>query len=88
MSFHSVYANGRSICNKSGNGKSAAAFPDVCWTPPQSSPIPVPYPNTAYARDLTKGTKTVFIKGTEVAKTMGVTDLALAELMQYKASLC
>ena len=68
MSFHQVYANGRSICSKSGTGKSAAAFPDVCWTPPQSTPVPIPYPNTAYASDLTNGTKTVFIQGAEVAK--------------------
>lgn len=66
--FHHVYANSRSICCKAGDGASKAAFPDTCWTPPQPSPAPIPYANTAYASDLTNGTKTVFIQGSEIAK--------------------
>ncbi|MEZ4302597.1 MAG: PAAR-like domain-containing protein [Polyangiaceae bacterium] len=68
MSFHNVYANDRSISCKAGIGSSRAAFPDPCWTPPQTSPVVVPYPNTAHTKDLTEGSKTVFIQGTEVAK--------------------
>src|SRR5579864_678090 len=65
-----VFANDREICSKAADGKSMAAFPDVCWSPPPPpiGPVPIPYPNTAYARDLTNGTKTVFICGTEVCK--------------------
>lgn len=63
-----VYANDRSICCKAGPGASYAASPDTCWTPPQPGPVPIPYPNTSYSTDLTNGTKTVFIEGTEVAK--------------------
>jgi len=65
-----VYANGREICSKAADGKSAAAFPDVCWSPPgpPAGPVPLPYPNTAFAKDLANGTATVFICGTPVAR--------------------
>ena len=63
-----VYANGREIACKAASGKSICAFPDVCLTPPPppAGPIPVPYPNTAYASDTTKGSKTVMITDLEV----------------------
>ena len=63
-----VYANGMEIACKAAAGKSVAAFPDTCLTPPPppAGPIPVPYPNTAYASDTTKGTTTVMISGQEV----------------------
>ncbi len=65
-----VYANDREICSKAADGKSMAAFPDVCWSPPAppAGPVQIPYPNTAFASDLTNGTKTVFICNTEVAQ--------------------
>lgn len=63
-----VYANARSIACKAGPGLSPAAFPDVCWTPPQPAPIPIPYPNTSFSVDLANGTRTVFIHGTEIAR--------------------
>lgn len=66
--FHNVYANDRSICCKAGEGSSKAASPDTCWTPPQPSPVPIPYANSAFAKDLTNGTKTVSIQGSEVCK--------------------
>ncbi len=62
-----VYANGREVCSKAADGVSRAAFPDVCMSPPAPG-VPVPYPNTAFARDLANGTKAVFICGTEVAQ--------------------
>ena len=63
-----VYANGDEIACKAGSGKVIAGFPDVCLTPPPppAGPIPVPYPNTAYARDTQNGSKTVMIEGQEV----------------------
>jgi hypothetical protein len=63
-----VYANGMSIACKAADGKSAAASPDVCMSPPTPPgvPVPVPYPNTAMASDTTDGSKTVQINGQEV----------------------
>lgn len=65
-----VYANGMSIACKAADGKTIAAFPDVCFTPPitPATPpgVPIPYPNTAMASDTDKGSKTVQISGQEV----------------------
>jgi hypothetical protein len=65
-----VYANGMSIACKAADGKSIAAFPDVCFTPPltPATPpgVPIPYPNTGMASDTTDGSKTVQIGGQEV----------------------
>ncbi|HEY7636890.1 MAG TPA: DUF4150 domain-containing protein [Gemmatimonadales bacterium] len=65
-----VFANGREIACKAGSGKSVAAFPDVCFTPPltPATPpgVPIPYPNTGFESDTTQGSKTVKISGKEV----------------------
>lgn len=63
-----VFANGDEIACKAGGGKVIAAFPDVCLTPPPppAGPIPVPYPNTSFSKDMKEGSKTVTIKGEEV----------------------
>ena len=63
-----VYANGREIACKAASGKTVAAFPDTCLSPPSSpaGPVPIPYPNTAYASDTTNGSTTVMISGKEV----------------------
>jgi 5-methylcytosine-specific restriction endonuclease McrA len=65
-----VYANGMSIACKAADGKTVAAFPDVCFTPPltPATPpgVPIPYPNTGFASDTTNGSKTVQISGQEV----------------------
>ena len=65
-----VYANGMSIACKAASGKSIAAMPDVCFTPPltPATPpgVPIPYPNTGMASDTTDGSKTVQIGGQEV----------------------
>lgn len=63
-----VFANGNAIACKSGDGKVIAALPDVCLTPPPppAGPIPVPYPNTSFSRDMQNGSKTVKINGSEV----------------------
>jgi len=46
------------------------AFPDVCFTPPQTPAtppgVPIPYPNTGMASDATSGSKQVKISGKEV----------------------
>lgn len=65
-----VFANGREISCKAGSGKSIAAFPDVCMTPPENPATPpgtpVPYPNTGMASDTTSGSKKVKISNKEV----------------------
>jgi hypothetical protein len=65
-----VFANGREISCKKADGKSICAFPDVCFTPPEcpATPpgIPIPYPNTGFAKDTTKGSKKVKISGKEI----------------------
>ncbi len=38
-----VYANNMEISCKAASGKSIAAFPDVCFTPPQAPPTPLGY---------------------------------------------
>ena len=61
-----VYANGMSIACKVASGKTIAAFPDVCLSPPAPPIPPIPYPNTAAASDTSDGSKTVQIGGEEV----------------------
>jgi hypothetical protein len=63
-----VYANGNAIACKAADGKTTAAMPDVCLSPPSppAGPVPIPYPNTGMASDTTDGSKTVQISGQEV----------------------
>jgi hypothetical protein len=65
-----VFANGLEISGKSTQGKTIAAFPDVCFTPPENPAtppgVPVPYPSFGMASDTDKGTGTVKIKGETV----------------------
>jgi hypothetical protein len=65
-----VYANNMEVSCKAAAGKSICAFPDVCFTPPQTPAtppgVPIPYPNTGMASDTTDGSSTVKISGQEV----------------------
>ncbi len=65
-----VYANNMEVSCKQADGKSVSAFPDVCYTPPQTAAtppgVPVPYPNTGLASDTSDGSKSVTISGQEV----------------------
>lgn len=63
-----VFANGNEIACKSGDGKVIAAFPDVCLSPPSppAGPVPVPYPDTSFSKDMKNGSKTVKIDDKEV----------------------
>jgi len=65
-----VFANGREISCKAGQGKSICAFPDVCMTPPENPAtppgVPIPYPNTGMSSDCTSGSKTVKVTNKEV----------------------
>lgn len=65
-----VFANNMEVSCKAAAGKSIAAFPDVCFTPPQTPAtppgVPIPYPNTGVASDTTDGSSSVKISGQEV----------------------
>lgn len=67
---NNVFANGRELACKAGSGKTICAFPDVCFTPPENPAtppgVPIPYPNTGFASDTTKGSKHVKISGKEI----------------------
>jgi hypothetical protein len=67
---NNVFANDREIACKAAEGITSSAFPDVCWSPPEPSagPVPIPYPNTAYAKDTANGSTTVFISGKPIIK--------------------
>lgn len=63
-----TFANGREVSAKHSDGKSMAAMPDVCNSPPSppAGPIPIPYPNTATSSDTAKGSKKVKTDGNPV----------------------
>jgi hypothetical protein len=65
-----VFANKMEVSCKSGAGKTICAFPDVCFTPPQTPAtppgVPIPYPNTGMSSDCSDGSRTVKIAGGEV----------------------
>src|SRR3990172_9423513 len=63
-----VFANNNEIACKGGDGKVIAAFPDVCLSPPSppAGPVPIPYPDTSFSKDMMSGSKTVKIKNQEV----------------------
>jgi hypothetical protein len=63
---HKVFANAREVSSRSGEGKAACAFPDVCFTPPPAPGVPIPYPNTGIDADTSNGTRSVRIAGREV----------------------
>jgi hypothetical protein len=65
-----VYANNMEVSCKQAAGKSICAFPDVCFTPPQTPAtppgVPIPYPNTGMASDTSDGSTSVKVSGQEV----------------------
>lgn len=62
---HKVFANLREISSRSGSGKAACAFPDVCFTPPPPPGVPIPYPNTGVDGDTSNGSRSVRIARSE-----------------------
>ncbi len=67
MTKGNVYANTRSVVHKGDSLTNVCAIPDVCKTPTPGGPIPIPYINVAFNRNLTKGTKKVRIAGNPIA---------------------
>lgn len=66
-----VFANNVEVSAKAQGCKIIAAFPDTCFTPPQTPAtppgVPIPYPNFAMDSDLTGGSSKVLIGGKEVS---------------------
>jgi hypothetical protein len=63
----SMVVNGLTAVHKKSDGISTAT-PDVCLTPaPPAPPIPVPYVNIAFSKDLADQARTVFSDGEGIA---------------------
>src|SRR5262249_14918604 len=67
----SISINDLTLCHKGSGGMAIATIPDVCKTPTPGGPVPIPYPNIAVSKDLTKGTVTVKVDGGNMAANLG-----------------
>lgn len=67
-----VYANSLEVACKAQGNKVIAAFPDVCFTPPENPAtppgVPIPYPSFGFDSDTDKGTSTVKIGGQTITQ--------------------
>ncbi len=74
-----ITINDLSIIHKNSGGVAKATLPNVCLTPSPNGPVPINYPNTAYSKDLAKGTTTITaggehmcaVKGSQFSKSCG-----------------
>lgn len=73
-----ISVNNLTIIHKGSGGVAKATLPDVCLTPTPNGPVPLNYPNTAYSKDLAKGTATITagghmcaVKGSRFSKSEG-----------------
>jgi hypothetical protein len=68
MPRSNVFANGHEIASKATIGYSTA-FPDVCFSPPTPPPpgVPIPYPNSCFAKDISNGSRSVYIQRKQIA---------------------
>jgi hypothetical protein len=64
-----TFANDRGVVHK-GSGGMSVVFPDVCLTPTNAGPVPIPYPNIARSADTSEGPSTVTADG-EMPMTKG-----------------
>ena len=62
-----VNVNGLSLVHRKSGGVSDATLPDVCLTPPSGAPVP--YTNTAFSKDLARGTRSIAVDGGNPAAT-------------------
>ena len=69
MGAISVSVNGLTVVHMGSRGKAQATIPDICKTPfpPPVGTVPLPYPNTAEAKDLTLGSIITMIDGQSIA---------------------
>ncbi|MCP3871903.1 MAG: DUF4150 domain-containing protein [Desulfobacteraceae bacterium] len=74
-----ININGLTLVHKDSGGVAKATLPDICLTPTSNGPVPRNYSNTAYSKDLAKGTVTITAdgghmcanKGSEFSKSIG-----------------
>ncbi len=59
--------NKLTVVHKKSGGSITSGPPDVCKTPSSGGPVPVPYVNVAFSKDLVKGTKTIKVDGVPIA---------------------
>jgi len=62
-----VIVNALTVVHAQSDGMAMNAPPDVCKTPTPGGPVPIPYPNIAFSKDLVKGTTTVKVDGEPIA---------------------
>lgn len=62
-----VNVNNLSLAHKGSGGVTTASAPDVCKTPTPGGPVPIPYPNIAFSKDLVDGSVTVKADGEPIA---------------------
>lgn len=83
-----VFANGLEISGKAVDAQTIAAFPDVCFTPPENPAtppgVPVPYPSFGVASDTDKGTSTVKIQN----KTVNIKNLSYLSMTSGTEAGC
>lgn len=66
-----INVNNLSLCHQGSGGVSTATLPDVCKTPTPGGPVPMPYPNIAFSRDLARGTRTITADGGHMCANYG-----------------
>jgi uncharacterized Zn-binding protein involved in type VI secretion len=59
--------NALTVVHRNSDGMVTCGPPDVCKTPSAGGPVPIPYVNIAFSRDLVKGSVTVAVDGLPVA---------------------
>lgn len=62
-----VMANALTVVHRKSDGVIVCGPPDVCKTPTSGGPVPIPYVNIAFSRDLVKAAKTVRADGERIA---------------------
>jgi hypothetical protein len=66
-----ININNLTLCHKGSDGVSTATVPDVCKTPSPGGPVPVPYANISFSKDLARGTTTVNADGGNMIANLG-----------------
>ncbi len=62
-----VIVNGLTIVHPKSDGIATSGAPDVCKTPSAAGPVPIPYVNVAFSKDLRNGSTSVTTDGVPAA---------------------
>jgi hypothetical protein len=66
-----ININGLSLVHRASGGVTTVTVPDVCLTPSPGGPVPIPYTNVAFSKDLSGGTATVSADGGNMCAISG-----------------